>query len=140
MGLRINGLDDFERKLAEIEKQIPNARSTFLKQEAEILLGSVRDKSPVAKVDGGTLRGSWKRTQPNGGIIEVYNNARRGKEYYALDVEYGHRQKVGQFVPAIGKRLKKPFVPGQHFLRDAVSEVEPNFLNDAGDILEGLLK
>ena len=30
-------------------------------------------------------------------------------------VEYGHRQNVGQYVPKLGKRLKAPFVEGQHF-------------------------
>ncbi len=38
---------------------------------------------------------------------------------YAEDYEYGHRQEVGKFVPAIGKRLKKSFVKGQCTFRKA---------------------
>lgn len=41
---------------------------------------------------------------------------------HAPHVEYGHRQNVGQFVPAIGKRLRASYVPGQHFFRRAVDE------------------
>ena len=39
---------------------------------------------------------------------------------HAPHVEYGHRQQPGRYVPAIGKRLKASFVPGQHFFRSAV--------------------
>lgn len=39
---------------------------------------------------------------------------------HAPHVEYGHRQTPGRYVPAIGKRLKASFVPGQHFFRAAV--------------------
>lgn len=38
---------------------------------------------------------------------------------YAEHYEYGHRQEVGKFVPAIGKRLKKSFVKGQCTFRKA---------------------
>lgn len=39
---------------------------------------------------------------------------------HAPHVEYGHRQTPGRYVPAIGKRLKASFVPGQHFFKAAV--------------------
>lgn len=38
---------------------------------------------------------------------------------YAAAVELGHHQEPGRYVPAIGKRLKKSFVPGKPFLRPA---------------------
>lgn len=41
---------------------------------------------------------------------------------YAKDVEFGHKQEVGRFVPVLGKRLKAPFVQGKHFLRDGISK------------------
>ena len=43
---------------------------------------------------------------------------------YASYVEYGHRQRVGRFVPVLGKRLKKPWVTGQHMLQKAHDEVK----------------
>lgn len=39
---------------------------------------------------------------------------------YAPWVELGHHQKPGQYVPAIGKRLKRDFIPGRPFLKPAV--------------------
>lgn len=38
---------------------------------------------------------------------------------YAEHYEYGHRQEVGRYVPALGKRLKKPYVKGRYTFRDA---------------------
>lgn len=38
---------------------------------------------------------------------------------YAEHYEYGHRQEVGRYVPAIGKRLVKSFVPGKYIFRKA---------------------
>lgn len=39
---------------------------------------------------------------------------------YAAYVELGHHQQPGRYVPAIGKRLKKDYVPGIAFLRPAM--------------------
>ena len=39
---------------------------------------------------------------------------------YARYVEEGHKQEVGKYVPAIGKKLKKEFVPGNHVIKDSV--------------------
>ena len=39
---------------------------------------------------------------------------------YARYVEEGHKQDVGKYVPAIGKKLKKEFVPGNHVIKDSV--------------------
>ena len=51
-------------------------------------------------------------------VIEVINPV-----YYASYVEYGHRQTVGRFVPAIGKRLKKGWVEGQFMLTISEDEI-----------------
>ena len=39
---------------------------------------------------------------------------------YARYAEEGHKQEVGKYVPAIGKKLKKEFVPGNHVIKDSV--------------------
>ena len=39
---------------------------------------------------------------------------------YARYIEEGHKQEVGRYVPAIGKKLKKEFVPGNHVIKDSV--------------------
>lgn len=80
---------------------------------------------------GGTLRRSWKVSPAvkagNAWLVEVTNPME-----YASYVEYGHRQKPGQFVPALGKRLKASWVPGKHMLQLSIQAIEPA----AGPILE----
>lgn len=41
---------------------------------------------------------------------------------YAPAVELGHHQTPGRYVPAIGKRLKRSWVPGKAFIRPAVED------------------
>lgn len=55
---------------------------------------------------------------------------------YAPFVEFGHHQQVGRYVPAIGKRLVREFVPAQPFLKPAIQ----NHLDEYKHILESELK
>ena len=57
---------------------------------------------------------------------EIYNNIE-----YAPWVENGHRQEVGRYVPAIGKRLVNGFVEGKHMLREGLFDLQkaaPDFI------------
>lgn len=49
---------------------------------------------------------------------------------YAPHVEFGHRQEVGRFVPAIKRRLVKPYVPGQYFLKTNFNIQKPIYRQD----------
>lgn len=131
MGFEFSGLDELIQRLDEAAKKVPDARDKFLAQEAELVRGDAVSLSPV---DTGNLREAWKRSAPDNGRVEVYNNTE-----YAAHVEYGHRQQVGRYVPAIGKRLKKPFVEGKHMLRDAVQQRQDSFAEDVEEILKGLM-
>lgn len=55
---------------------------------------------------------------------------------YAPFVEFGHHQEVGRYVPAIGKRLVREFVPAKPFLKPAIE----NHLDEYKHILESELK
>lgn len=44
---------------------------------------------------------------------------------YAAAVELGHKQEVGRFVPAIGKRLVKPWVQGDPYMERIVERSQP---------------
>ena len=59
------------------------------------------------------MRRSWdaEAVKKQGGTysVKVFNSAS-----YASYVNDGHRQRPGRFVPAIGKRLVRSWVPGQH--------------------------
>lgn len=54
---------------------------------------------------------------------------------YAPYVELGHAQEVGRFVPAIGKRLKSPYVAGTPFLRPAIE----NHLSEYKEIMNDIM-
>ena len=127
----IHGLDGLDAMLAKLEdpKEVLDKTSA---QVGETLAGRTKNLTPV---DSGRLRNDWHRTKPQDGRVTVYNNTE-----YAAHVEWGHRQKVGKYIPALGKTLKKPFVEGRHMLRDAVAETEEYLEDDVMEILEELLK
>ena len=137
----IHGFDGLDAMLAKLENS-EDVRNKVCAQVGQLLVGRAKD---LTKVDTGLLRlgtgatkdkeGGWHRTKPQDGRVTVYNNTE-----YAAHVEWGHRQKVGKYIPALGKTLKKPFVEGRHMLRDAVAETEEYLEDDVMEILEELLK
>ena len=56
-------------------------------------------------------------------------------EEYAPHVEYGHRQNVGQYVSKLGKRLKAPFVEGQHFFATEIKAARAVLKKRCGEYL-----
>ena len=115
------GTEELNAKLKKIVQNFPREKNLFLMQTAENLMARAKKFSPV---DTGKLRGSWSRSEPQGDSVEVFNNTE-----YAAHVEFGHRTRGGG-----------GFVPGQHFLRDAVDESRENFVRDANNILARLFR
>lgn len=72
---------------------------------------------------GGTLRRGWTvgeaRKEGNNYVVEVFNDID-----YSSYVEFGHRQKAGRYVPAIGKKLKKSWVKGHFMMTISEQELE----------------
>ena len=56
--------------------------------------------------------------------------------YYAPYVELGHHQEPGRYVPKLGKRLVRSWVPGKPFLRPAFE----NHLDEIEQIVLGCLQ
>ena len=145
MGVEISGLDEFEKMLVDAEKRQRGAVNTFLKAEAEELLGAARDKTPV---DTGALRESWGRSRPYRGIIRVGNTAD-----YAAHVEYGYQQKK-RWGPGVwkgdkfvyiegaktGMMLKEKVIPGVKMLNTSVNERCENLRENAKWILKEMFK
>lgn len=127
---RFDGLDEWEQRLTQmIESQYPEEFRKMVIEVAIQLQQKVMENTPV---DTGHLRNNWNigEIQKRGTeyYIEVYNNIE-----YAESVEYGHRQTPGRFVPGIGKRLVKDFVPGKHMMQLSMMEVQkhlPDYLRD----------
>ena len=101
---------------AEVDKTIKDTL-------AEIAGQALRATKLRTPKDTGILRNAWQlssfKTEGKNISIEMYNNAK-----YAMYVEYGHRQTVGRYVPAIGKRLVQPFVEGKYMMKKSVDELE----------------
>lgn len=102
-------------KTAKVKGRYGKARS-FLTKDGALL------ENYWSGYKGGTLRRGWSANPA----------VRRGTEWraavynpveYGTYVEHGHRQTPGRYVPAIGKRLKRSWVPGFHMLRDSTSAV-----------------
>lgn len=95
------------------------------------------DAEDIVTATANELAGDAKASTPVGDTRGLVNSIRtevRGSRAsvgyvaeYAPHVEFGHRQNVGQFVPPLGKRLKAPYVPGQHFFRPCVERARSNF-------------
>lgn len=133
----ISGLIELQNKIKSLQQRDSTdflRKCTF--EASARLLEKVRNYTPVGvypaetgKV-GGTLKRGWNmqsikpmEIQKVGSgtvvTVRVINPVK-----YASYVEYGHRQKPGRFVPAIGKRLKKSWVEGKFFLTRSEMELE----------------
>lgn len=123
------------------------------KELAARLLSLVIKRTPVGQYPeetgkkGGTLRRGWTaKTEREAECTAVFGGGTGAKTYanslpitktgntytievinpvgYASYVEFGHRQTPGRYVPALGKALKKAWVPGQYFLTLSEQDLE----------------
>lgn len=137
MGIKVDvsKLNLFQEKLKQLNTVQKN--QFFQQTTAEIanmLLSLVISRTPPLYKSTdyhghGTLRRGWmvkgKSTVPAASVERIaggYAVTLTNSTYYASYVEEGHRQTIGRYVPAIGKRLVKGWVEGQHFLK--ISELE----------------
>lgn len=138
---KVDGLKELQKELNGLDKNVDLFVQSCAKELAARLLRKVIKRTPVGDYSdtydleddgekkflvmsdkqGGTLRKGWTageiRKDGNNYVIEIFNDVD-----YASYVEYGHRQKPGRYVPAIGKKLKKAWVKG-HFMM-TISEQE----------------
>ena len=112
-GLRIEirDVDGLGRRLALLAAE---DLSDIVTATVNEISTNAKAATPVGKVNGGALLNSI-RAEVSGSEGRVGYVAK-----YAPHVEYGHRQTPGRYVPAIGKRLKASYVPGQHFFKPVV--------------------
>ena len=97
--------------------------------------GYAQDLCPVSP-GGGTLRNSITHAYSedvadSAVVLLVGSNVE-----YAPYVELGHKQQPGRYVPAIGKRLVRSWVPGKPYLRPAFE----NHRNEIEQIILDIMK
>lgn len=127
MSMDFSELQSFAKKLHSIDaKAVAQKCANDL---AARFLREVTIETPTGVYDteygkvGGTLKRGWKvETRHDTGSIsvDVINPTE-----YAQYVEYGHRQEVGRFVPAIGKRLVSPWVNGKFMMTRTEKHLAP---------------
>lgn len=122
MSIRVDtsGLREFKEKLENFDTE---ALCVAIENElAARLLREVK-RSGRTPVDTGELWRNWQVgsvvKEGDKYTVEVYNSTE-----YAEWVEFGHRQTPGRYVPAIGKRLKKPWVQGKFMLTVSTREID----------------
>ena len=136
----VNMADEVTVKVEGVKELIKNVRAyQFIKKEA-IRIALVRGGYKVelaakemCPVITNRLRSSitTDKSEVQGFVVKVGTNVK-----YAPYVEHGHRQTPGRFVPAIGKRLVRDFVPGKPYLHPALFMFEGEIIKDIKVILK----
>lgn len=109
---------DFQARVERAKSIVDEA---FMQAANRLALDFLREVKARTPQRTGVLRDTWKtdvRREGNAYVIEVSN-----QKDYAGYVESGHRQKVGQYVKAIGKRLVKPWVEGRFMMKLTEDEI-----------------
>lgn len=112
-------LRDFSKKLEKLTHDNEINKKVF-KTMTEDVYNYGKFVTPIKT---GNLYASWEKPvytfTPNTYVSNWSNRAEYGDW-----VDQGHSQEVGRYVPAIGKRLVRPFVPGIHFIDNVLEHGE----------------
>ena len=119
-GYDYSELEEFNKRIERAVEIVDDLFKEALGQMALDFLRKVKDRTPQRT---GLLKDRWKIgaivKKGDDYMIEVFDDTK-----YASFVEDGHRQKVGRYVPAIGKRLVKPWVEGRFMMKLTADEIE----------------
>jgi HK97 gp10 family phage protein len=117
--------DNTDAILKATDEAIYNALQTIGDKAADYAAG-------LAPIQTGNLKGSMTSEVSQGEKAVYVGTAVE----YAPFVEFGHHQEVGRYVPDIGKRLVREYVPAKPFLKPAIE----NHMDEYKHILESELK
>lgn len=116
------GFQEFIKKINATPQKIDNAIDETLKESAIEGIAEIQSRTDV-------VTGNLRRSATSGDIKveEKVHSVKIGYDTnqapYADDYENGHKQNPGQYVPAIGKKLKQEYVPGRHVVADSLTIV-----------------
>lgn len=119
-------IDKFRKELKEMMDDLSEVDMKVLNKSIYAGVGVAKRKTNVVT---GFMRKSWGVTptvRSSKGVEKgIINTAD-----YASYVNDGHRQQVSRYVPAIGKRLVKPWVKGQYILEKAMRHAEKTMVKE----------
>ena len=114
------GFKNFIKKIAQKKIDIDNAIDETLEESAIEGVGEIQSRTSV-------VTGNLRRSATSGDIKVVgkVHSIKIGYDTnqapYADAYENGHKQNPGQYVSAIGKKLKQSYVPGKHVVADSLT-------------------
>lgn len=120
----------------ELEKELQRKSETDFKKIVGKNLLEMRDravKSRNPRAGGTPVDSSELRLSAS---VDLSKDLMGYTKNYAPHVEFGHRQQVGRYVHAIRRRLVKPYVPGQYFLRTNFNMQKPIYKKDLEEAIK----
>lgn len=116
------GFQEFIKKINVTQQKIDNAIDETLEESAIEGVAEIQSRTSVKT-------GNLRRSATSGDIkVEGKRHSIKigydtNQAPYADAYENGHKQNPGQYVPAIGKKLKQSYVPGKHVVADSLTIV-----------------
>ena len=113
----MKSFDDMIKKSENMKNEIETVVIKEMNNCATMTVSEAKARCPIKS---GALRRSITHEEVkknnNGYSVKIGSSLS-----YAQAVEEGHKQEVGRYVPAIGKKLKNPFVQGKHMIHDSIT-------------------
>ena len=133
LSIVIKGAEELGRKL-QPDKLLGKPLRRLFDKAAYLVESEAKQIVPVRT---GRLKSSiTKETSPES--IPLWAKVGTNVEYASF-IEYGHKQEVGRYVPAIGKRLVEPFVAARPFMAPAFEKVKDRikgFMDEVSRLIE----
>lgn len=118
--------EEMQKEMAKKFEEINNIIEEEMEEKATMCVAEAQSRTPVKS-------GDLRRSMTHGEVkknLNVYEVEVGSALEYAQAVEEGHKQEVGKYIPAIGKRLKQSFVQGRHMIGDSI-EIYQRELNNS---------
>ena len=125
---KIDGIDEFLRRIGELSVQ--KVINGSIKKSIFSVENQSKRETPV---DTGILRNSYETK------FENLEGRLRNFREYGLYVHEWHKQTPWRYVPAIGRRLVKSYIPWNPFMQRALDKTEPKLEQIFRDDIEKFL-
>lgn len=114
------GFQEFIKKINATPQKIDNAIDETLQESA--IEGVAEIQSRTGVVTGNLRRSATSgEIKVEGKVHSIKIGYDTNQAPYADAYENGHKQNKGQYIPAIGKKLKQSYVPGKHVVADSLT-------------------
>lgn len=138
--MEFSGFDEFLNVLNNTADNFEEEAEKLVNKTGNRVLRKVKQLTPVAEKDGGTLRRSWEFEK-----IDSLQGVVKNPVHYAPHIEYGHRTRLGKGGNSKNPKYKykpKPdgikMVQGRFMLRRSVESVNKSFASGVETLVDNL--